>query len=122
SIADKRHRNAEWAKAAVRESVAITAETALKSNVVDLIAADLPDLLNQLDGRKVGERTLHTANLAVTEVPMNVREKFLGMFLRPEMMFVLMLVVIYGIIGELSNPGTILPGVAGAIALILVLC
>jgi membrane-bound serine protease (ClpP class) len=122
SIADKRHRNAEWAKAAVRESVAITAETALKSNVVDLIAADLPDLLNQLDGRKVGERTLHTANLAITEIPMNAREKFLGMFLRPEMMFVLMLVVIYGIIGELSNPGTILPGVAGAIALILVLC
>ena len=121
TIAEKRHRNAEWAKAAVRESVAITAETALKSNVVDLIAADLPDLLNQIDGRKVGEKTLKTADAQVAEITMTAREKFAQVFLRPEMMFLLILVVMYGVIGELSNPGVILPGVAGAIALVLVL-
>ena len=120
-IANKRHRNVEWAKSAVVESAAITAEKALKLNVIDLIANDVPDLLKKLDGRKVGDKTLHTADAQIVEIPMTVREKFLQLFLRPEMMFVLMLVVIYGIIGELSSPGAILPGVAGAIALILVL-
>jgi membrane-bound serine protease (ClpP class) len=121
SIAEKRHRNVEWAKAAVRQSVAITAETALQSNVVDLLAVDLPDLLSQIDGRSVGEKTLKTTDAQVVEITMTAREKFAQIFLRPEMMFVLMLVVMYGIIGELSNPGVILPGVAGAIALVLVL-
>ena len=121
SIADKRHRNVEWARSAVLESVSITAEKALDLNVIDLIADDLPDLLKQIDGREVGHKTLHTAGAALVEIPMTAREKFLQLFLRPEMMFALMLVVMYGIIGELSNPGAILPGVAGAIALILVL-
>jgi membrane-bound serine protease (ClpP class) len=120
-IANKRHRNVEWAKSAVMESAAITAEKALELNVIDLIANDLPDLLKKLDGRKVGDKTLHTAGAQIVEIPMTIREKFLQLFLRPEMMFVLMLVVIYGIIGELSSPGAILPGVAGAIALVLVL-
>jgi membrane-bound serine protease (ClpP class) len=121
TIAEKRHRNSEWAKAAVKESVVITSEVALRSNVVDLIAVDIPDLLNQIDGRKVGEKTLKTADAQVAEIPMTTREKFVLIFLRPEMMFVLMLIVMYGIMGELSNPGVILPGVAGAIALVLVL-
>src|SRR5438132_13601090 len=64
---------------------------------------------------------LDMANAKVVEIPMTARKSFLHLVLRPEVMFVLMLVVIYGIIGELSNPGAILPGVAGAIALILVL-
>jgi membrane-bound serine protease (ClpP class) len=121
SIADKRHRNAAWAVASVRESASITSEEALKTNVVDLIATDLPDLLKQLDGRKVGDKTLHTANATVVEIPMNAWEQFSRLFLRPEVMFVLMLMVIYGFIGELSSPGAILPGVVGLIALILVL-
>ena len=121
TIADKRHRNAEWARSAVTESVVITAEKALELNVIDLIADDLPGLLNQLAGRTVGDKTLETAKAEIFEIRMSASEKFLQLFLRPEMMFVLMLVVIYGIIGELSNPGAILPGVAGAIALILVL-
>ena len=121
SIADKRHRNAEWARSAVLESAAVTAEKALELNVIDLIADDVPDLLKQLDGRKVGEQTLRTDGARVVAIPMTAREEFLQMFLRPEVMFVLMLVVIYGIIGELSSPGAILPGVAGAIALVLVL-
>jgi membrane-bound serine protease (ClpP class) len=122
SIADKRHRNAEWARSTVLESVSITAEKALEIHVIDLISDDLPDLLKQLDGREIDGKPLHTAGAAIVPIPMTARETFLQLFLRPEVMFILMLVVIYGIIGELSNPGAILPGVAGAIALILVLC
>jgi membrane-bound serine protease (ClpP class) len=121
TIAEKRHRNVEWAKSAVVESDSITAEKALDIGVIDLIADDLPDLLKQLDGREVGDKTLQTANAQVVEIPMKTWERFSQLFLRPEVMFILMLVVIYGIIGELSSPGAILPGVAGAIALILVL-
>src|SRR6266487_1444658 len=121
SIADRRHRNVEWARSAVIDSKATTAEKALDLNVIDLVAADLPDLLKQLDGRTVGDKTLNTAKTEVFEIRMTAGERFFQVVLRPEMMFVLMLMVIYGIIGELSNPGAILPGVVGAIALILVL-
>ena len=121
SIAEKRHRNGSWAIASVRESVSITSEDALATNVIDLIAADVPDLLKQLDGRKAGGWTLHTANASVVEIPMIAWEHFSQLFLRPEVMFILMLMVIYGFIGELSSPGAILPGVVGVIALILVL-
>jgi len=121
SIADKRHRSVKWAIASVRESASITAEEALRTNVIDLIANDLPDLLKKLDGRKVGDKILRTANATVVEIPMNAWERFSQLFLRPEVMFILMLMVIYGFIGELSSPGAILPGVVGAIALILVL-
>lgn len=121
SIADRRHRNAEWARSAVIQSTTATAEKALALHVVDLIAGDLADLLKQLDGRTVGEGKLNVAKAEVLEIGMTAGERFFQVVLRPEMMFVLMLMVIYGIIGELSNPGTILPGVVGAIALILVL-
>jgi membrane-bound serine protease (ClpP class) len=121
TIADKRHRNVEWAKSAVVESKATTAEKALDIGVIDLIADDMPDLLKQLDGRESGGKTLHTTNATVVEISMKMWERFAQLFLRPEVMFILMLVVIYGFIGELSHPGAILPGVAGAIALLLVL-
>jgi len=121
SIAEKRNRNVDWARSAVLESASITAEEALDKNVIDFIADDMPDLLKQLDGREVGGKTLHTTNATVVEIPMNVWEHFSQLFRRPEVMFILMLMVIYGIIGELSSPGAILPGIVGAIALILVL-
>src|SRR3989449_3004072 len=121
SIADRRHRNVEWARSAVIDSKAATAEKALDLKVIDLIAKDVPDLLKQLDGRTAGDRTLNTANADVSQIGMTAGERFFQVVLRPETMFVLMLMVIYGIIGELSNPGAILPGVVGAIALILVL-
>jgi membrane-bound serine protease (ClpP class) len=121
SIAEKRHRNVDWAKSAVLESASITAEDALAKDVIDFIAEDMPDLLKQLDHRVVNGKTLHTANAAVVEIPMNPFEQFSQLFLRPEVMFILMLMVIYGIMGELSSPGAILPGVVGAIALVLVL-
>ena len=121
NIANKRHRNIEWAKSAVQDSAAINSEEALDKHVIDLVANDLRDLLKQLDGRKVGDKTLHTTNASVVEIPMNTWEKFSKVFLQPGVMFALMLMVIYGIIGELSSPGAILPGVVGAIALVLVL-
>jgi membrane-bound serine protease (ClpP class) len=121
SIADKRNRSVQWAKSAVLDSASITAEDALDKKVIDFIAEDMPDLLKQLNGREVGGRTLHTANATIVEIPMNLFEHFSQLFLRPEVMFILMLMVIYGIIGELSSPGAILPGIVGAIALILVL-
>ena len=122
TIAEKRGRNVTWAEAAVRKSISSTSEEALDQGVIDLIATDVPDLLKKLDGRTVGDKTLHTANATIVPIRMNFRDAFLRLFLQPEMMFILMLVVIYGIIGELTNPGAILPGVAGVIAAVLVLC
>jgi len=121
SIADKRHRNAAWAEDSVRKSASITAEEALNQKVVDLLANDLPDLLKQLDNREVNGKPLKIAGASIVEIPMQPWERFSQLFLRPEVMFILMLMVIYGFIGELSSPGAILPGVVGAIALILVL-
>jgi membrane-bound serine protease (ClpP class) len=121
SIAEKRHRNAAWAIDSVRKSASITSEEAVKTNVVDLLANDLPDLLKQLSVRKVDGKLLNTTRATVVEIPMSTWEEFSELFLRPEVMFILMLMVIYGFIGELSSPGAILPGVVGAIALILVL-
>jgi membrane-bound serine protease (ClpP class) len=105
----------------VRESASITAEKALELHVIDTISPDLPSLLKELDGREIGDHTLHTAKAEVVTIAMSAREKVFQVLWRPEVMFILMLVAIYGIIGELSNPGSILPGVVGAIALILVL-
>jgi membrane-bound serine protease (ClpP class) len=121
AIAGKRGRNVEWARSAVRESASITADRALDLNVIDLVANDVPDLLAKLDGRRVEGRVLETAGLEPREIPMLVRERVFQLLWRPEVMFILMLVAIYGLLGELSNPGAILPGVLGAIALIVVL-
>jgi len=121
TIAAKRSRNIEWARSAVRDSTSITAEKALELGVVDLLAADLPELLQKLEGREVRGRPLRTAGAVVTAIPMVARERVFQSLWRPEVLFVLMLVAIYGILGELSNPGSIFPGVVGGIALVLAL-
>ena len=121
TIAGRRQRNVEWAASAVRESASVTAERALELKVVDFLAADLPELLAKLDGREAGGRRLRTLGAEIVELPMTARERVFSLLWRPEVMFLLMLVAVYGIIGELSNPGAILPGVIGAIALILAL-
>ena len=121
AIATKRHRNIDWAKSAVRESASISAEKALELKVVDLIAADLPDLLKQLNGRVVDGKTFKTTDAEVTEIKMSASERVFQRLWRPEVMFILMLIAMYGIIGEMTTPGAILPGVGGAIALILAL-
>lgn len=121
SIAEKRHRNIEWAKSAVVTSQSVTASNALDLQVIDLVAADIPDLLEQLDGKEINGKELKTASATVFDIPMTWREKTLQLISHPELLLFFMLVAMYGIIGELSHPGTILPGVAGAIALILAL-
>jgi membrane-bound serine protease (ClpP class) len=121
TIAGKRQRNVEWAKSAVKESASITAEKALQLKVIDLIASDMPDLLQKLNGRIVNGKPLETAGAEMTEIRMSAAERIFQKLWRPEVMFILMLIAIYGIIGELSSPGAILPGVVGAIALILAL-
>lgn len=120
-IAEKRGRNVEWAKASVLNSESTTAEKALELKVINLIAKDLPDLLNQLDGREVNGTELKTSGATVVDIPMVLREKVFQLLWRPEVMLILMLAAVYGIIGELSSPGAVLPGVIGAIALILAL-
>src|SRR5881296_761102 len=121
AIAARRHRNVDWAKSAVRESASISAERALELKVVDLIAVDLTELLKQLNGRQVDGRTLKTAGAEVAEIKMSAAERLFQKIWRPEVMFILMLIAIYGIIAEVTTPGAILPGVAGAIALLLFL-
>jgi membrane-bound serine protease (ClpP class) len=121
TIAGKRQRNVEWAKSAVKESASITAEKALQLKVIDLIASDISDLLQKLNGRIADGKTLKTAGAQVSEIKMSASEHVFQKLWRPEVMFVLMLIAIYGIIGELTTPGAILPGVVGAIALVLAL-
>lgn len=121
AIAAKRHRNLEWARASVRDSAAITADKALELNVVDLLAEDREDLLRKLDGREVGGRRLATAGATVTVIPMTAREQAFQMIAHPQVMLILMLIVMYGVIGEMTSPGAILPGVAGVIALLVLL-
>jgi membrane-bound serine protease (ClpP class) len=121
TIAGKRQRNVEWAKSAVKESASITAEKALQLKVIDLIASDMSDLLQKLNGRMVDGKALKTAGAEVSEIKMSASEHVFQKLWRPEVMFILMLIAIYGIIGELTTPGAILPGVVGAIALVIAL-
>lgn len=123
SIADKRHRNLDWAEDAVRNSVSITETEALEKNVIDIIAANEKDLLAQADGRIVhlvsGEHVLRTKNAVVEEYSMSVWEKMLDIISDPSIAYILMLLGMYGIMFELYNPGALLPGIVGVISLIL---
>ena len=123
SLAKQRGRNAEWAEKAVRESVSLTADEALKEKVVDLIAADLPELLEAIHGRTVtvngAEVTLETRGAAVREIPRGLRYRILDTLSNPNVAYILMILGFYGLFFELSNPGAIFPGVVGGICLIL---
>lgn len=121
SVANRRDRNAEWAKSAVRDGESITAAEALELNVIDFISSNREELLEQIDGRVIGGDTLQTRNATIEEIPTNLAESLLSFIMRPEVMLILTMIAIYGIIGEVTNPGAIVPGVAGVIALILVL-
>src|SRR5260370_39306013 len=120
-IGARRRGNVDWAKSAVRESASISAEKALELKVIDLIAVDLTEMLKQLNGRVIDGKTLKTAGAELSEIKMSASEHVFQRLWRPEVMFVLMLIALYGIIGELTTPRAILPGVVGAIALVLVL-
>ncbi len=124
-LAARRGRNADWAQAAVRDAASLPADQALKLGVVDLIAKDVPDLLKQMDGRKLAlqdhEVVLHTAGIAVQDYAPDWRVRFLAVLTDPSVAYILLLIGIYGLVFEGYNPGGVLPGVAGAIALLLAL-
>jgi membrane-bound serine protease (ClpP class) len=123
AAAQKRGRNAEWAEKAVRESVSITNQEALELNVIDIIAKDLDDLFNQLDGREtetpLGKRTLQLTNVRTVEVKSTFIQRVLQVITDPNIVFILFSIGGLGIVLELYNPGAILPGVVGAISLIV---
>ena len=121
AIAAKRSRNVEWAESAVRDSSSITAEKARDLKVIEIIAVDRNDLLRQLDGRVVNSKSVKTASAQIVEIKMSAAEQIFQTAWRPEVMYILLLIAIYGIIGELNTPGAILPGVVGGIALLLAL-
>jgi membrane-bound serine protease (ClpP class) len=121
TIAARRKRNIEWARSSVKESASITSDKALELKVVEIIAKDTSDLLGQLNGREVDGRKLRIAGASIIEIGPSFSERVFQTLWRPEVMFILMLIAVYGIIGELTTPGAILPGVVGAIALILAL-
>ncbi|HYA87751.1 MAG TPA: nodulation protein NfeD [Nitrospirota bacterium] len=122
-IAEKRGRNTKWAEDAVRKSVSITETEALKDHVIDLIAPDVPTLVKGLNGKTVGlvigNKTLSTEGAEVTEISMGFRYRLLEIISNPNIAYILMILGFYGLYFELSNPGAIFPGVAGAICLVL---
>ncbi len=123
SLAQLRGRNAEWAEQAVRDSVSLSAQEALEQRVIDLIAADLPDLLRQLDGRTVSVHgasvQLKTAEAPVVMFDAGWRNELLSVIANPSLALILLMIGVYGLIFEFSNPGYLLPGVVGAISLLL---
>lgn len=123
SIAEQRGRNKAWAEDAVRKSVSATEKEALEKHIVDLVAADLPNLLDQLDGRSVamGQAavTLQTRGAIVHDFPMGWRLELLKAISDPNIAMLLMTIGTIGILAELYSPGAILPGVVGAISLIM---
>ena len=123
SLAQQRGRNAAWAEDAVRKSVSITEREALKLNVVDLVADNLPALLKQVDGRRInlasGPNVLKTAGAGLREFPMGLRLEWLKTISDPNIAYLLMTIGTIGVIAELYSPGAILPGIVGAISLIL---
>ena len=122
-IAENKGKNGEWVEKAIRESVSITAEEALENNVIDLVAKDIDELLQLLDGREVslpgGKITLKTADLKKVYYHPGFRDKILRTISDPNIAYILMMIGLAGVYFELAHPGAIFPGVIGAISLIL---
>jgi len=124
-LAELHGRNQDWAEKAVREAASLQASEALKLNVIDLIAADMAELLQKINGREVnvlGKKvTLETEGLLVRELEPDWRSRLLSVITNPNIAYILLLVGIYGLILEFSNPGAIVPGTIGAISLLIAL-
>lgn len=123
TISEKRNRNVAWAEDAVRKSLSITETEALEANVIDLIADNLDELLELLDGREIetsdGKKILQTKGAEVVPVEMSLSQKLLSILSDPNLAYILLMFGIYGIFFEIYNPGAIFPGVIGGICLIL---
>jgi membrane-bound serine protease (ClpP class) len=124
-LAELRGRNADWAEQAVRGAASLSANAALKERVIDVVARDVPDLLNQIDGREVriGNNAvkLATRDLAVENVKPDWRVELLSVITNPTVAYGLLLIGIYGLLFEGYNPGAVFPGVVGAISLLVAL-
>jgi len=125
SLAQLRGRNAEWAERAVREAASLSANEALSQKVVDVIADDVADLMRKIDGRVVAvgatQVRLATAGARIESIEPDWRTRLLSVIANPNVALILMMLGTYGLIFELANPGTGVPGVVGAICLILAL-
>ena len=125
SLAELRGRNIEWAEQAVREASSLPAHEALEMNVIDLIAENVSDLLQKIDGRQVvihGDTIeLDTDSIAIEEITPDWRTRFLSVITDPNVAYILMLIGVYGLFLEFYNPGGIIPGVVGAISLLIAL-
>ena len=124
AIAKERHRNVEWAVESVTRSSSITAQEALEKGVVEILADNLDDLLRQLDGRVITlnsdeARVLKTKDASVEKEEMDARQKFFNILANPNIAYILMILGFYGLLFELTHPGFGVPGVLGAIFLIL---
>lgn len=123
SLAQLRHRNADWAERAVFDAASLSADEARKMNVVDLVVASEADLLRALDGRTLtvrdGSRTLHTSGAPVVAFDPDWREHVLATITDPSLATILMLIGIWGLIFEFAHPGWVFPGVTGAVCLLL---
>jgi membrane-bound serine protease (ClpP class) len=123
TIAEKRHRNGQWAEEAVRYSVSITEEEAIQDSVIDYIANDDRELLVQLDGKKMevngGSKILETKNARIQSSEMGFFQKILNRISDPNISYILMMLGFFGLIFELFNPGSIFPGIVGVIFLVL---
>ena len=123
SIAEQRGRNVAWAEDAVRKSVSVTEREALEKKIIDLVAEDLPSLLDQIDGRSVslaaGPHVIRTKGNPIERFPLGWRLELLKALSDPNIALLLMTIGTIGILAELYNPGAILPGVVGAISLIM---
>lgn len=123
SISEKRKRNVQWAEDAVRKSVSISENEALKINIIDLIANNTDELLQKIDGREVettkGKITLNTKGAEIIHGEMTWFQKLLGVLSDPNISYILMMIGIWGVILEFYHPGAILPGVVGVISLVL---
>lgn len=124
-LANKHGRNADWAELAVREAASITSDEALDLGVIDLIARDVGDLLEQVHGRTVEvqgrERVLDTSSLLLEQLEPDWKSELLGVITSPTIAYLLLLIGVYGLILEGYNPGAIVPGVVGAICLLTAL-
>ncbi len=120
SVAEERGRNTEWVEQAIRESVSVTETEALKENIIDLIAKDTDDLIQQLKGRKIKGKGVITLDKAEkVMVKPSLRTKILKTISNPNIAYILLMIGFAGLYFELSHPGAIFPGVIGGIALVL---
>jgi membrane-bound serine protease (ClpP class) len=120
SVAERRGRNAKWVEEAIRESVSVTETEALKDKIIDLIAKDTDDLIQQLNGRELKDRgVLNLDNAKKVVLEETLRTKILKTISNPNIAYILMMIGLAGLYFELSHPGAIFPGVIGGISLIL---